>query len=1184
MSLFDKVSVNTHYTRSVNLERDASSVNVVKSYIPTSRSLRTFAKISDTFHHDQAPRAWSLVGPYGSGKSSFSVFLSELLSDPVSESAQIAKEILTAADEQLGSRFDEETAKTSGYLKVLITGSPEPLGKRIAAGFAVAAEKHWQERKERKPTVISRLHKAAKSDSISTSALLNLIQLLQSQLARTKTPGILLVIDELGKFLEYEARHYGANDIYMLQALAEHACQGSETNLLMFVLLHQSFEQYAKGLGESLKNEWSKVQGRFEEIPFLESAEQVLRVVSAALDQSFTKKERKDVLSFVSKCLEGLKKLDALPGALTAQEAKDLFVSCYPLHPVSALLLPHLCQKVAQNERTLFSYLGSHEDFGMMAMLEKFESTEDYILPHHIYEYFINNQPAVVGDYLTHRRWAEVVTAVERLGDAKPEEVQLLKSTGILNIVGSKGGFKAAKELLATTMPTQARFDGAAKALIKKSVITYRKFNNEYRVWQGSDFDLEAALDEELANVGNFSLAAELNNAKGLLPVVARRYTIKNGALRYFEPYFIDAQNYNSFERQGAEPRILFFLSGGQDDEKLFLEEVAKYFSELDLVVLCLSGNQLRDAVAETQALQRVQVNRQELHSDPIAKREFEDRLTAAEQSQASLLQALVDSPELNSWFHQGQNKQVSTKRALQGLMSHVLEAAYHQAPLIHNELVNRDNPSAQANAARNKLLLAMLERESEADLGIEKFPPEKAIYRSLLKATGIHRHQEDGSWAFVEPEKDKRKQTKVFRESNILPAWQRIDAFLDSTEEEAKSFSELNKELMAPPFGVKAGVLPILYIAVYSVYQHELALYENRRYKPFFTKEMLERFVKRPDEFTFQRFRIEGLKASVFDQYSKVIHGDTKKRNILDLAKPLATFMGTLPEYTRNTRRGISPVAIQVRMAFDLAKSPQRLLLQDLPKALGFDELQEKATEKQLSEFSLKLTEVLREFRDAYPNLLEKQKQLLAQAFNIDANLELSELRTVVSGKCHGLENFTVDTQGLRAFIMRLNKKGDDDKAWFENVLMLLGHKPSQKWLDSDQDTAEHRLNDFARRVVDLEQLSLYSQKKGAEIDSDFDVYLLRSVKKGGEFLDEVVAVDVRTAKAIDGTKAELSEVLGQLSDKELKLAALAELVDEFLNDYRESQKTPSTAKPTTKQSKSASTMSAKQSSSKSK
>lgn len=1153
MSLKDKIQVNTHYTRSVNLERDSNSLKVIKAYIPTSRALRTLSKIANTFHDQQAPRSWSLVGPYGSGKSSFSVFLAKLLSNPEDLATKAAYRVLSGAEKALAARYEKSAQGRIGYFEVLVTGAPEPLGLRLLKGFADSAELYWSGRRGKNPQIVARLRAAVESGSVSTTDLLDMVKEVQVQLSKTGSAGILLVIDELGKFLEYESRHYGANDIYILQALAEHACEGSDVNLLMFVLLHQSFEQYAKGLGESLRNEWSKVQGRFEEVPFLESVEQTLRVVGAAFRHEISNMEKVELEKTMSKHVNALVKVDALPGALTEKEATSLFMSCYPLHPVSAVLLPLLCQKVAQNERSLFSYLGSHEDFGLADMLQKLTNVGEFVYPHHIFDYFITNQSAVVGDYLTHRRWVEVVTAIERLGDAKPAEIELLKTIGILNIIGGKGGFKASKDLLATTLTVKSSLTKLTKELSERSVITYRQYNSEYRVWQGSDFDLEAALQEEVNNLGNFALAEELNTSKSLLPLVARKYTIKTGALRYFVPYFVDAKSYKTFPVQSEEPRIIFFLAGGQDDEKLFKKSVSNHFSDLDLVVLCLSGGQLREAVAETQALHRVRINRQELNSDPIAKREFEDRLTAAEISEDALLLALLDNPETNHWFHKGENKSVVTKRDLQRIMSGVLEEVYSLSPIILNELINCDKPSATANSARNKLLLAMMNHETEKDLGIERFPAEKAIYRSLLRATGLHQQNLNGTWAFKAPNDANDALPSVSR--NLGPAWECINSFLDSTEKEARSFASLNKTLMAPPYGVKAGVLPILYIAAYIVYGHELALYENRSYKPFFTEEMLERFVKRPDEFEFQRFRIEGLKASIFAQYSLVIHEDTKPRSLLELAKPLATFMGTLPEYTRNTRRGLGSVAQELRIAFNLAKSPQKLLLDELPKALGFNELRDTGTDKDLAAFSLALTESLRELRDAYNKLLAKQQQLLAQAFNIDPSLELGTLRRVIAGKCHGLENFTVDTQGLRAFIMRLTKSASDDVTWFENILMFLGHKPSKKWLDSDQDTAEHRLSDFSRRVIDLEQLSIYAQKKSIGTDTDFDVYLLRSVKKGGEFKDEVVAVDKKTAKSIEATKRDITARLNELNEKELKLAALAEIVDEFLIEYKESQ-----------------------------
>ena len=234
----------------------------------------------------------------------------------------------------------------------------------------------------------------------------------------------------------------------MLQALAEHACKGQQVNLYVFALLHQSFEQYAKGLGENLKSEWSKVQGRFEEIPFLNRRSRCFSVVSSAFESNLSKKEISFVKDSLSPIVSILHDIKALPGVMSKAESKDLFNKCYPLHPVTAILLPLLCQKVAQNERTLFSYLGSHEESGFQQTILKLSKVGDFIYPHNVFDYFVANQSSVMTDHLTHRRWVEVVTAIERLGDSKIEVINLLKTIGILNIIGAKGGFKASKELL----------------------------------------------------------------------------------------------------------------------------------------------------------------------------------------------------------------------------------------------------------------------------------------------------------------------------------------------------------------------------------------------------------------------------------------------------------------------------------------------------------------------------------------------------------------------------------------------------------------------------------------------------------------------------------------------------------------------------------------------------------------
>ena len=90
MKLADKISINTQYTRSTNIERDRDSQAIVKAYLPTSRGVTVLNEVAVALGNQDQPRAWSLIGPYGSGKSSFALFLNHLLgesSSPIGKTA-----------------------------------------------------------------------------------------------------------------------------------------------------------------------------------------------------------------------------------------------------------------------------------------------------------------------------------------------------------------------------------------------------------------------------------------------------------------------------------------------------------------------------------------------------------------------------------------------------------------------------------------------------------------------------------------------------------------------------------------------------------------------------------------------------------------------------------------------------------------------------------------------------------------------------------------------------------------------------------------------------------------------------------------------------------------------------------------------------------------------------------------
>ena len=83
-TLLGTVTVNTKYTRSINIERDAENVAVLETYLPTSRSVQTLGAIGSFSAKRCNAAGICSDGPYGSGKSMFSLYLSHLLSEPSS--------------------------------------------------------------------------------------------------------------------------------------------------------------------------------------------------------------------------------------------------------------------------------------------------------------------------------------------------------------------------------------------------------------------------------------------------------------------------------------------------------------------------------------------------------------------------------------------------------------------------------------------------------------------------------------------------------------------------------------------------------------------------------------------------------------------------------------------------------------------------------------------------------------------------------------------------------------------------------------------------------------------------------------------------------------------------------------------------------------------------------------------
>ena len=217
MKLSKIVNIDNWFSRSINIERDGSSLDAVTAYVPTSTTIKTLRSIAKGFTKEKHHRAWTLIGPYGSGKSSFAIFLNALVQDQSSELYQSALSKLKEEDAELANRYSL-ISKSGGAMTVLITGSFSSLEEEIFVAIKKCITRLNLNKSSIKQITdfINEIGKNVKPNDV-----IRLIKLVQDALSKLKSgpKGIILSIDEMGKFVEFAGKNN--NDIYLLQSFAE---------------------------------------------------------------------------------------------------------------------------------------------------------------------------------------------------------------------------------------------------------------------------------------------------------------------------------------------------------------------------------------------------------------------------------------------------------------------------------------------------------------------------------------------------------------------------------------------------------------------------------------------------------------------------------------------------------------------------------------------------------------------------------------------------------------------------------------------------------------------------------------------------------------------------------------------------------------------------------------------------
>jgi hypothetical protein len=666
------------------------------------------------------------------------------------------------------------------------------------------------------------------------------------------------------------------------------------------------------------------------------------------------------------------------------------------------------------------------------------------------------------------QRARPLTETLERLAGAtqlSPLESDLLKSIGMLNWLSEVSPLQARGASLhfALRSPeySDADIDDALATLRRRSLAVYRRFNQTYSVWHGSDVDIEERLTEaHQRTAGVFSLAAAVQEHLPPRPLVARRHSYKTGAVRYFEVRYVDslARDQTNLESErSASGIVLLCLAASQAEVEAFTTwaQQVLFQERPDLVVCVLSRTpRLAELLNELRCLHWVREHTPELRDDPVARRELRTRVHLLETAirneleQALVRNGLADA-QGSRWFRRG--RQVSAERGLSHLLSVVCDELYPDSPRLWNELINRRYLTSQGAAARRNLIEAMLSRSAQPELGIAGYPPERSMYESLLRASGLHHPVGPAYWEFsAPPENDPL---------SLQSAWQAIGDFIFAMPPEPRGVQALFELLSAPPYGLTAGVVPVLLCAFLIVHQDETTLYREGTLLPEPGIADWEVLLRRPELFAVAGCRVTGLRAAVMERMAR---GLRVPPHVMPVVRAVIGRLKALPEHAWRTRR-LPESALALRRVVEMARSPERFLFVEVPEALGLPPFEDGEFEQaHFDVFFERLNAALDALANATPRLLAWARDTWLAACNLPGGDE-------------GWEMFRQQAERLAPRVMHptllpLLKRAVeavDAPSALESVLAFLANRPLRTWTDADAERFEAQ----ARYVGELWQ-----------------------------------------------------------------------------------------------------------------
>lgn len=1131
--IIDLLTLGGRHTRSIALDRDLHDDSIVDGYLITPNALGALKQIGENLAKGSAQRAWKIVGPYGSGKSALGVMLAQLMSG--AEKHSPAAKALTAAAPKIAGLF-----RASNRLPLAVVGSRVSFGIALATTIASHMEGWAKTKATSRLSSQLDLNRQTYANKPLNAATGQLLDDFAEAACSIGHQGIVLLIDEVGKFIEYAALYPEHGDLIALQQVAEKASKAGDDKLIVVAMLHQHFASYAAGVGRALNDEWHKVAARFEEVPFDEPIERYAHFAAHAIQ---IKPALRSLAGLASRA-RGLysKALDM--SVLRAPSAidKQLFEqpeALYPLHPLTVACLALISKRYGQSERSFHAFLRGNEPLGLKDFAERTPISPEhwYRLPE-LYDFLAEGFGLRFRDLTAERRWAFAKTSINSV-ERDNLAMRTLKSIAVMELVQAGLNIPVTAELIAFALEDSTVDSVRAKLdqLAEEGLLIKRRKKPEYSFAVSDAINVEALFDEAAQANEDELIVEGLTSAISQRPVVANRHYDRTGTIRTLGVIVGSVSSppqVPSSLPDDAAPdawlKLAIFTQSSEDERKAtkWLEEEN---DELGVAASVPLSAESRAAVAELAIWQRILRKVSNKQLDPWTNQYVDGRLQEAREAVGRLVtSSLVPSavrPGPVYWY-MGKKIPDSERINPSQVASWLFDAVYPKAPAIVNELINKDRPAPAIVLARQRIFDVILSGDRTRRIcGESEFPPERLIHQTLLHKTGIWQENE-GQWQLKAP-----GGTKAGDQSDISEVWAAISDILSANEK--LSLKEVLDALAAPPFGIRSGPASI-WVGLYLIIHRErCAVFETGTLVLEMSPEHFQRMFKNPRSFSLKELsgidRNRRLLADYRDVLSAIGCELPGESTFLEVARTLYRWFGrNISEFSKQTSR-VSKDAVIVRSVITRATDPIQLLIEDLPKA----HLERKSKEPFLEWLKNALTSL----GTAHRELQEDIATELSKGFGIAGNL--ARVRSQLQAECTTSATNLADAQ-LKSFIVRCSDVTLTNEKWLDSVGSLLVKSALDGWQDSTVDQFKQSLAELCGHYRRWMQLVM--QRKKAPRAADRFVSLTITQAGGQESSILVSTSDETKAMAKDLLSAAMAPAKG---DRKLAASALAQALLEL-------------------------------------